>query len=154
MVEGIELFRDAMADYADNYIIIGGTACNIILDGSPMPPRPTRDIDLIVVVEKISREFVETFWKFVRDGGYEPAKRTSVCGEQVYALYRFVAPKQAGYFIIAEIVNILVDERYLVEDGKPALEKMHLISYDPVHHGYLELGGRVGNAFSDGKKLK
>lgn len=40
------------------------------------------------------------------------------------------------------------------KDGKPALEKMHLISYDPVHHGYLELGGRVGNAFSDGKKLK
>ena len=26
--------------------------------------------------------------------------------------------------------------------------------YDPVHHGYLELGGRVGNAFSDGKQLK
>lgn len=40
------------------------------------------------------------------------------------------------------------------EDGKPALEKMHLISYDPIHHGYLELGGRVGNAFADGKKLK
>lgn len=61
---------------------------------------------------------------------------------------------ETGYYIIAEIVNILVDERYLTEDGKPALEKMHLVSYDPIHHGYLELGGRVGGAFADGKKLK
>ncbi len=59
-----------------------------------------------------------------------------------------------GYYIVAEIVNILVDEKYLAEDGKPAIEKMHFITYDPVHHGYIQLGERVGNAFSDGKKLK
>ena len=59
-----------------------------------------------------------------------------------------------GYNIVAEIVNILVDENYLGEDGKPQVEKMNLITYDPVHHGYLVLGERVGNAFSDGKKLK
>jgi flavin reductase (DIM6/NTAB) family NADH-FMN oxidoreductase RutF len=59
-----------------------------------------------------------------------------------------------GYYIVAEIVNILVDEKYLAEDGKPAIENMHFITYDPVHHGYIQLGERVGNAFSDGKKLK
>lgn len=61
---------------------------------------------------------------------------------------------ETGYYIVAEIVNILVDEQYLGEDGKPDLEKMHLITYDPFHHGYLEIGRRVGNAFADGKKLK
>ena len=55
---------------------------------------------------------------------------------------------------MAEIVNILVDEVYLAEDGKPDVEKMQLITYDPVHHGYICLGERVGNAFADGKKLK
>ena len=59
-----------------------------------------------------------------------------------------------GYNIVAEIVNILVDENYLGEDGNPQVEKMNLITYEPVHHGYLVLGERVGNAFSDGKKLK
>ena len=59
-----------------------------------------------------------------------------------------------GYNIVAEIVNILVDENYLGEDGKPQVEKMNLITYEPVHHGYLVLGERVGNAFSEGKKLK
>lgn len=59
-----------------------------------------------------------------------------------------------GYYIIAEIVNIVCDEKYLGEDGKPDVEKMNLITFDPVHNGYIELGNRVANAFSDGKKLK
>lgn len=59
-----------------------------------------------------------------------------------------------GYYIVAEIVNILVDENYLAEDGKPDVEKMQLITFDPVYHGYIALGERVGNAFSDGKQLE
>lgn len=59
-----------------------------------------------------------------------------------------------GYYIVAEIVNILVDERFLAEDGKPDVERMHLITFDPIHHGYIELGKRVGQAFADGAALK
>lgn len=61
---------------------------------------------------------------------------------------------ETGCYIIAEIVNIVCDERYLAADGKPDVEKMRLITFDPVHNGYIELGRRVGNAFADGKKLK
>lgn len=61
---------------------------------------------------------------------------------------------ETGYYIIAEIVNILCKEEYLAEDGKPDVEKMRLVTFDPVHNGYIQLGERVGNAFSDGKKLK
>ena len=60
----------------------------------------------------------------------------------------------SGYNLVAEIVNVLVDENYLGEDGKPDVEKMHLITFDPIHLGYIELGKRVGNAFADGKALK
>lgn len=59
-----------------------------------------------------------------------------------------------GYYIVAEIVNILVDEKYLAEDGNPDIEKMELVVFDPVHHGYIQLGKKVGQAFSDGKALK
>lgn len=61
---------------------------------------------------------------------------------------------EEGYYIVAEIVNILVDENYLAEDGKPDMEKMELIVFDPIHHGYIELGKTIGKAFSDGKALK
>lgn len=61
---------------------------------------------------------------------------------------------ETGYYMIAEIVNILCDEKYLAEDGKPDVEKMNLIAFDPIHNGYIELGARVGNAFHDGNSLK
>ena len=60
----------------------------------------------------------------------------------------------SGCYIIAEIVNILCDETFLAKDGKPDVEKMQLITFDPIHLGYIRLGNRVGNAFADGKQLK
>ena len=61
---------------------------------------------------------------------------------------------ETGYYLVAEIINILCDENFLAEDGKPDVEKMELITYDPVHHAYIQLGKTVGKAFSDGKQLK
>ena len=69
-------------------------------------------------------------------------------------ILRKIDEGEEGYYIVAEIVNILVDEAYIGEDGKPDVEKMQLITYEPIRNGYMELGKRVGNAFSDGKKLK
>lgn len=65
-----------------------------------------------------------------------------------------IAESQTGCYIIAEIVNIVCAEEFLAADGKPDVEKMELITFDPVHNGYIALGERVGNAFSDGRKLK
>lgn len=59
-----------------------------------------------------------------------------------------------GCYIIAEIVNILCEDAYLADDGKPDVEKMNLITFDPIHNGYIRLGSRVGNAFHDGTALK
>ena len=69
-------------------------------------------------------------------------------------ILRKIDESEEGYYIVAEIVNILVDEAYIGEDGMPDVEKMQLITYDPIHKGYIALGERVGNAFSDGKELK
>ena len=69
-------------------------------------------------------------------------------------IVRKIDESETGYYIVAEIVDILCDERYLAADGKPDMEKMELITFDPVHNGYIQLGERVGAAFSEGKKLK
>ena len=55
---------------------------------------------------------------------------------------------------LAQIVNVNADESILDENGKVSLEKFIPISYDPSTHGYYKVQGRVGNAFSDGNKLK
>ena len=54
---------------------------------------------------------------------------------------------------IAEIINVNAEESILDEKGNISLEKFIPIAYDPSTHGYYKVQGRVGNAFSDGKKL-
>ena len=89
MVKGFETFREAMKPYKDHFVIIGGTACDIQLSGTTMIPRATIDIDIIVVVERLTRDFVNAFWHFIRNGNYRAEKRVNQSGASVYALYRF-----------------------------------------------------------------
>ena len=55
---------------------------------------------------------------------------------------------------IGEVVNVSVDDSILNEKGKVDLTKFKPICYDCDGHGYDALGEKVGQAFSDGKKLK
>lgn len=93
-MEGLEKFREAFEAYSENYVIIGGTACDITMTGTAVRPRATHDIDMIVIVEKMTADFAEHFWQFVREGGYRPEKRKQAEGETPkYELYRFVHGK-------------------------------------------------------------
>lgn len=65
-----------------------------------------------------------------------------------------IGESKTGYYLVAEVLNIVCDENYLAEDGKPDVAKMNLITFDPVHNNYIALGDVVGKAFSDGKALK
>ena len=56
--------------------------------------------------------------------------------------------------IIGQIVNVSIDESVLDSDGKLDMSKFQPISFEPANNGYHVLGERVGNAFSDGGKLK
>lgn len=55
--------------------------------------------------------------------------------------------------MVGEIVNVCADESVLT-DGKIDPMKLHPITYDGMNHTYHVLGEKVGNAFSDGAKLK
>jgi flavin reductase (DIM6/NTAB) family NADH-FMN oxidoreductase RutF len=55
---------------------------------------------------------------------------------------------------IGEIVNVSADESVLGADGKIDPAKLEAITFDPIHNTYIKLGEKVGNAFSDGNKLK
>ena len=61
---------------------------------------------------------------------------------------------EGGYMLVGEILNIQVDEKYLDAKGRPDVEKMKIITYNPVDNTYIVLGKTVGKAFHDGLKLK
>ena len=61
---------------------------------------------------------------------------------------------KGGARVVGEIVNMQADESILDADGQIDLGKMEPIMYDSSKHYYRVVGEKVGNAFSDGKKIK
>lgn len=55
--------------------------------------------------------------------------------------------------VVGDIVNVLADEGILT-DGKIDMSKFRPIAYNSPDHGYYALGERVGNAYTDGLRLK
>ena len=104
MVVGLDKFKEAFADFKDNYVIIGGTACDIVLSNTDMRPRATDDIDMILVVEKMTKEYGNAFWQFIKDGEYKAGKREKDDKTPTYTLYRFTTEKE-GYPVKIELLS-------------------------------------------------
>jgi hypothetical protein len=115
MVRGIDIFKAFFKDFNDNYIIIGGTACDILIDEAGFTPRATKDIDIILIVEALSKEFVVQFWEFIKEGNYEHREKGE--GERNY--YRFIKPENKDFPFQIELFSKTPDN--LALDGEPHL---------------------------------
>lgn len=99
-------------------------------------------------------KLAKTGWTAVKSSHIDAPVFTDFPLTMECRITRKIDESDTGYYIIAEVVDILCDEKYLAPDGKPDVERMGLITFDPVHNGYIALGEKAGEAFSDGKKLK
>jgi len=149
MVRGLDIFKNYFEQYTDNYVIIGGTACDIIIDEAGFVPRATKDIDIILVVEALSSEFVKQFWQFIKDGDYGDQEKCN--DERQY--YRFKKPKNPDFPFQIELfsrtpdVIVLEGEVHLtpipVDDDLSSLSAIllnddyykYLIEHSQVEHG-------------------
>lgn len=101
MVTGLELFTKYFKEYKESYILIGGAATDRWLDLAGFPYRATKDLDIILVVEALNRDFVKHFWSFIQEGEYEIREKSD--GKPV--LYRFIKPKTKGYPVQIELFS-------------------------------------------------
>lgn len=93
MVRGLDIWKNFFAGYSNNYVLIGGAACNIHEEEFAQTPRATKDLDLILVVEALSADFGSKFWEFIVSGNYTSRQR----GEDKHEYYRFMNPEDASY---------------------------------------------------------
>ena len=71
MVKGLELFREHFKALADRYVLIGGTACDLIMNEAGLQFRATKDLDIVLCIESVDVSFAQAFWAFVSGGGYQ-----------------------------------------------------------------------------------
>ena len=108
----------------------------------------------IVSAKNDPQKMLKTGWTAVKSESVNAPVFTDFPMTLECRIKQKIDESEEGYYIVAEVVDTLVDENYLTEEGKPDIQKMGLITYEPVSHSYVALGEKVGNAFSDGKKLK
>ena len=58
-----------------------------------------------------------------------------------------------GCGVIGKVVRITADES-VMKDGRPDMSLVNAIAFDPYTHGYYRVAERVGEAFSDGLRLR
>jgi len=113
MVRGLEKFREHFKDYSGCYIIIGGTARDIAISDAGFKPKGTKDIDIILIVEALDSDFVESFWTFVIEGGYEIREKN----REDRKYYRFGKPTKEEFPYLLELFSRKPDVLNLREEA-------------------------------------
>jgi hypothetical protein len=146
VVKGIELFRDYFASYGGQYVLIGGTACDLAMEEVGQSFRATQDLDIVLCAEALTSEFIAAFWGFVRDGNYSSRERSD--GRREF--YRFRNPKTAGFPREIELFSRKPDCLTLPADCTltpiPAPEDVSSLSailLDDDYYAWIRAGDRV-----------
>lgn len=102
MVNGIIKFKERFQGFENQYVLIGGTACELVLENEELEFRATKDIDIVLIIESLTAEFGRQFWEYVREAEYEHLNKST--GRPQF--YRFKSPKSREYPYMIEIFSI------------------------------------------------
>ena len=72
-VRGLDRFKEHMVGLEDSYAVIGGTACEVSLEDADLEFRATKDIDMVLLVERRLPAAAAAVWRLVRAGRYSCA---------------------------------------------------------------------------------
>ncbi|MGO5334207.1 hypothetical protein ACTQZM_06870 [Enterococcus cecorum] len=156
MVVGLQNFRERFGRFDDQFVIIGGTACELLMSEEELDFRATKDIDVVLIVENLTKEFGTQFWEYIKEANYQHNNKST--GDLQF--YRFSHPKNNSYPFMLELFSrnpvhieltedailtplpiddqisslsaILLDEQYylLLKDGRKIVGGVPVLSVD------------------------
>ncbi len=149
MVNGFTKFKERFTKFESQYVIIGGTACDLIMQNEELPFRATKDIDIVLIVESITAEFGEAFWDYIKEAGYEHLNKSNGTPQ----FYRFTVPKSKEYPYMIEIFSRNPDYIILGDDAiltpLPVDDEISSLSAILLNEAYYELL-KTGQMLIDG----
>lgn len=143
MVTGIDSFKEWFKGSEEQYAIIGGTACDILMTEEGLDFRATKDIDLVLIIEAVDADFGKKFWEYVKQAGYEHCNKSS----GVPQFYRFSHPISKQYPAMIELftrkLNAIQFPEGVVLTPLPMDEDISSLSailLDDDYYGFLKQG--------------
>lgn len=85
-VRGFQEFRERFREHRDNFLLIGGAACELWFNQQGLRFRATQDIDMVLLLEALHPDFMTDLWSYLQEAGYRSMERS---GETSPRLYRF-----------------------------------------------------------------
>lgn len=149
MVNGIIKFRENFRGFENQYVIIGGTACDLIMENEKLSFRATKDIDMVLIVESLTAEFGRQFWEYIKEAGYEHLNKSTGNAQ----FYRFTSPKSKDYPYMIEIFSknpdFIIAEDDAVLTPLPIDDEISSLSAILLNKAYYELL-KTGQMIIDG----
>lgn len=146
MVRGLDLFRERFAAYADQYLLIGGTAASLTMEDAGLQFRATKDLDIVLHVEVLTPAFGVAFWQFVNAGGYQ-LQQVSDTGKPKF--YRFQKPAVERYPAMIELFARAPDGLVPAEGSQltpipldEAVSSLSAILLDETYYAFILAGRR------------
>lgn len=146
MVKGLDVFQGWFAAYANQYVLIGGTAATLTMEEAGLAFRATKDLDIVLHVEALTPAFGAAFWKFVEAGGYE-IRQASDTGKPIF--YRFQKPTDDRYPVMVELFARAPDGLKPAEGSQltpipldEAVSSLSAILLDEAYYAFIMAGRR------------
>lgn len=98
-MKGLDRFKAHFSGCEHQYVLIGGAACDVVMDDAGLDFRATKDLDIVLIVEAIDAAFAARFWSFVEEGGYEQREKSGGGKE----FYRFQKPVHPDFPAMLEL---------------------------------------------------
>ena len=139
MVTGFTLFKEKFEAFQGQFVVIGGTACDLLMESEELEFRATKDIDIVLIVESMTAEFGRKFWEYIKEAGYEHQNKST----GTVQFYRFTSPKNREYPYMIEIFSRKPEFLVLAEDAVltplPIDEEISSLSAILLNDAYYEL---------------
>ena len=145
MVTGLKSFQEWFQGYEQQYAMIGGTACDLLMSDEGLDFRATKDIDMVLIVEAVTPEFGKRFWDYIIQAGYEHQNKSTGLPQ----FYRFSHPRNSSYPFMIELFTRRIDALILPESATltplPIDDDISSLSAILLNNEYYEflLHGRV-----------
>ena len=148
-IPGIEKFAECFKGDFSRFVVIGGTARELIYEKAGyFDDSVTKDIDVVLIAEELSPAFVDKFVAFVNDAGYEHCSKDGSC-----QMFRFCRPSDGSYPAQIELLSRRPDfvadiEQHIgpvpVDDSKYSLSA---ILMDDAYYELIASGKAVTEEF-------
>ncbi len=101
MIRGLDIFKKSFSPFPDCFVIIGGTACDLLYGEAGLTFRATKDIDMVLCLDTPRPDFGRTFWDFITKGQYNHCETTTAYTQY----YRFTHPFSSEYPHMIELFS-------------------------------------------------